>query len=291
MATGMTVTLLGTGSPVPGIERFGMSTLIEAGGTKLLIDCGRGALQRLRQLALPLGTVDKLFLTHLHSDHLVGLPDLWLSAWVAGRDTPLRVWGPQGTVNMMEHLAQAFQPDIMMRRDMDTRLPAAGIEFVAQDIQSSFVFEESGFRLSTFDVEHIPEVPSFGFRVEYEGRSVVLSGDARQSENLVTHAQGADLLIHEVVAPEARRAARSGRTTDFIVDQIVAHHTTPQQAGEVFSRVRPKLAVYSHIVGPFGDATINEINIGTAETYDGPFVIGHDLMSIEVGEEVRVVEA
>ena len=110
------VTLLGTGVPTPVMERFGPSTLVEAGGEILLFDAGRGVLQRLFQLQTPLQAVRSVFLTHLHSDHVVGLPDLWLTGWLMGKpEVPLRIWGPRGTAAMMTHLDQAFQCDIRIR--------------------------------------------------------------------------------------------------------------------------------------------------------------------------------
>ena len=113
------VTLLGTGAPVPSIERFGPGILVEAGGQKLLFDCGRGAAQRLWQLKIPLGQINALFLTHLHSDHIVGIPDVWLTGWIPaayGRRTlPFQVWGPGGTKAMMDNLAEAFSWDISTR--------------------------------------------------------------------------------------------------------------------------------------------------------------------------------
>ena len=119
------VTLLGTGSPPPVMNRFGPSILVEAGGGKFLFDAGRGALQRLAQLGVRWPDVDGLFLTHLHSDHVVGFPDLWLTGWLVGpgRDRPLHVWGPRGTTKMMSHLEQAYEFDIRMRLYDDRAAP------------------------------------------------------------------------------------------------------------------------------------------------------------------------
>src|SRR5438046_10202425 len=104
----MRVTLLGTGTPFPNAERFGSAILVEVAGTKLLFDCGRGVVIRLTQAGVSPKEIDGLFLTHLHSDHIVGIPDLWLSGWLLGRSKPLPIWGPQGTSSMAKHLAQAF---------------------------------------------------------------------------------------------------------------------------------------------------------------------------------------
>ena len=118
------VTLLGTGAPRPVMERLGPSILVEAGKEKLLFDCGRGATMRLYQLKIPFDDLNALFLTHLHSDHIVGISDFYLTGWILGRSTPLRVWGPAGTADMMSHLEQAYQFDIHVRRDVDEMLGA-----------------------------------------------------------------------------------------------------------------------------------------------------------------------
>src|SRR5262245_27762546 len=112
---GIRVTLLGTGALAPSIERFGPATLVEAGQSVLLFDCGRGVTQRLSQAGIGLSEVDAVFLTHLHSDHVNGLPDLWLTAFARGRPEPLLLFGPKGTVAMAQHLQQAFSVDIASR--------------------------------------------------------------------------------------------------------------------------------------------------------------------------------
>ena len=277
------VSLLGTGSPGPVMNRFGPSILVEAGGQRFLFDAGRGALQRLTQLQVSWRDVRGVFLTHLHSDHVVGFPDLWLVGWlVSARDAPLLVWGPKGTTKMMSHLAQAYEFDIAVRQ-ADEHASAEGVVIRAQDIGDGFVYESGGVKISAFAVDHAPVEPAFGYRVDYAGRSVVLSGDTRYSENLIRHASGADLLIHEVTAPDTFR--RAGVPPE-LAKVIIAHHTTAEQAGEVFSKVKPRMAVYSHIVRP--SATEQDLIAPTRKTYAGPLELGEDLMVIDVGETITV---
>lgn len=274
------VTLLGTGNPRPVMTRFGPSTLVEAGDEKLLFDCGRGAMQRLYALKRDTG-VTALFLTHLHSDHVVGLTDFWLTGWIMGREKPLRIFGPAGTTSMAEHLTQAFAFDIKTRRNVDEGLPGAGVELVGKDIDQGVVYESGGVKVTAFLVDHGAVKPAFGYRVDYAGHSVVLSGDTKPSENLVRFAQGTDLLIHEVIDVDAY--PRSG--THFTPEQqqkVIHHHTTAEQAGTLFSKVKPKLAVYSHIV----PAEAPTLAAQTKKTYDGPVEVGVDLMTIEVGDRV-----
>jgi ribonuclease Z len=278
------VTLLGTGAPPPVMNRFGPSILVEAGNQKFLFDAGRGALQRLAQMRIRWQDVDGVFLTHLHSDHVVGFPDLWLTGWLVGpgRDRPLHVWGPRGTTKMMSHLEQAYEFDIRIRL-YDDRASPEGVVILAADISEGVVFDKGGLKVTAFEVDHKPVTPAFGYRVDYGGRSVVLSGDTRVSDNLVRHAQGVDLLVHEVVSPETfqRAGVRPERAKS-----VIEHHVTPEQAGGIFARTRPKLAVYSHIVQP--GATDQDLIPPTRKTYSGPVEVGEDLMVIVVGEKIEV---
>jgi len=276
------VTLLGTGGgPLVNLEQYGTATLVEAGGLRLLFDCGRGATLRLAQAGIPIGSVSRVFLTHLHSDHIVQLPDLFLTGWVgaAGRRVPLEVWGPQGTADMMAALEKAFAFDIHVRRDVDERFPAEGIRTRAHEVTEGVVFDEAGLKVTAFLVDHAPIAPAFGYRVDYAGRSVVLSGDTRPSENLVKFAAGADVLIHEAVDPVTARA----RSLDpAVTEKVIAHHTTGEQAGAIFTRVKPRLAVYSH--APASDALIAQ----TRRTYTGPLQGAEDLLTIDIGDQVVV---
>lgn len=277
------VTLLGTGNPRPVLSRFGPSTLVEAGHEKLIFDCGRGVAQRIYQLNIPFDDVTGLFLTHLHSDHTVGIPDFWLTGWVMGRDKPLPVWGSQGTESMMKYLQKAYAFDIHIRRDVDTKLPGAGAEVIAHDIKEGVVYSHDGVKVTAFLVDHGEIKPAYGYRVDYAGHSVTMSGDTRPSDNLVKFAQGTDVLIHEVIDVEDYEKSGSLDTSEQ-TKKIIGHHTTAEEAGSIFSRVKPKLAVYSHIVPP----DVPNVIPHTRKTYSGPLVLGEDLMTIEIGDKVEV---
>src|SRR6266700_6230370 len=152
----MRVTLLGTGTPFPSAERFGSAILVEVAGKRFLFDCGRGVVIRLTQSGVNPKDIDGLFLTHLHSDHVVGIPDLWLSGWFLGRDRPLRVWGPKGTRSLSEHLTQAFAFDIHIREDAPEPLPAKGAEIDAKEIEQGNVYDDGSVRVTAFVVDHGP---------------------------------------------------------------------------------------------------------------------------------------
>ena len=269
-------------------ERYGPSILVEAATvppTRILVDAGRGAAERLftvggREL---LSGVDLVLLTHLHSDHVVGLPDLWLTGWLFGRARPFSLRGPEGTAALMSHLEKAYEFDVKTRRDVDERLPGAGVAVDARDASVDAAFEVSGVKVTPFLVDHGPVKPAYGWRIDYAGKSVVLSGDTRYSENLVAHAKGCDVLVHEVVAPDVERRASVMRDP-AVTQRIIDHHTTPEDAGRVFAAVRPKLAVYSHIVP--SPTTAKDLEGPTRKTYAGPLLVGEDLTVIDVGETV-----
>jgi len=276
------VTLLGTGGPPPMMDRFGPSTLVEAGTAKFLFDAGRGALQRLFQLKIPFSEITGLFLTHLHSDHVVGIPDLWLTGWInqvwGGRQVPLPVWGPRETKEMMSHLEKAYQFDIRIR----SHYRKEGVRVIAEEFTGGVVYENNGLKITAFEVDHGRIKPAYGYRIDYAGRSVVLSGDTRFNENVIRFSQGVDLLVHEVI----------GMSEDFLSKSefgriIASNHTTPEDAGEVFRRANPKLAVYTHVLF-FGDYRVEDLIPSTRRNYSGPLEVGEDLMSIEVGERVEV---
>jgi ribonuclease Z len=278
------VTLLGTGGPLPSLERFGPGTLIEAGGQTFLIDAGRGALQRLTQAGVPWRNVDGVLLTHLHSDHVVGIPDLWLTGWLVapGRARPLKVWGPRGTVSMMSHLREAFAFDIRLRQS-DDRASPGGAQVNPVDISEGVVYDSGGVRITAFLVDHAPVEPAFGYRVDQAGRSVVVSGDTRVSENLIRHSMGVDVLIHEVASRES--FVRAG-VPEERVNGVISRHVTPEQAGRVFARTRPRLAVYSHII--HGMATDEDLVPGTRREYSGRLEVGVDLLVITIGDSIEV---
>jgi ribonuclease Z len=287
------VTLLGTGSPIPRLERFGPSTLVEAGGQKLLFDVGRGATIRLWQLKIPLGAVTAVFFTHLHSDHVVGFPDLWLTGMLpnklwAGRNGALQVYGPAGTAAMMTHLIEAYEADIRIRQ-ADEMIPAAAAVSGAHDIVQGVVFDSNGVKVTAFDVDHGDLIkPALGYRIDYAGHSVVLSGDTRVSENLIHFAAGTEVLFHEVAAAQPGLVERSE-----VARRVIGHHTTPAEAAGVFGQVKPRLAVYTHIVLLAPDSTIaplsiDDVMVATRAGYAGPLEAGEDLMTVEVGDVVTV---
>jgi ribonuclease Z len=289
------VTLLGTGDPIPRIDRFGPATLVEVAGQELLFDVGRGAAQRLVQMNIALSAVDAVFLTHFHHDHLVGLPDIWMTGWLPGpfgrRSVPIEVWGPTGTASLLKNLEEAFVLNTNIRIP-DELLPPAGIEMVAHEFDADgVVYEKDGVTVSAFAVNHGDLIkPAYGYRIDYDDRAVVISGDTRFDRNLIAAAKGADLIVHEVALASDELLASSEQFR-----RIVAHHTTPEEAGIVFTEVAPKLAVYTHLVilrsRTIPEAPLPSLITRTRTNYSGPLVIGEDLMSFIVDDAISISRA
>lgn len=289
----LNVTLLGTGDPIPRTDRFGPSTLVEAGEHRMLFDAGRGAAQRLGQLGISLGDIDELFITHFHHDHLIGITDVWMTGWLPNpfgrRSSPWRVWGPTGTQSILEGLRQAMDPNIRIRI-IDEQLPPAGAEFdVTEFSQDGVIFDEDGIVVTAFAVNHGEHIkPAYGYRIDYAGRSVVISGDTKFDENLIRISEGVDVLIHELAAANDEILQFDPR-----MQLILDHHTSPEEAGIVFARAAPKLAVYTHytlLSAPNApEVTVETVLERTRVNYAGPLQAGADLMRFEIGDTVNVI--
>ena len=224
-----------------------------------------------------------LFLTHLHSDHTTGIPDLWVTGYLLQRyENPLRIWGTQGTTQMIRNLGKAFEIDRKVREDF--RGSSDGFRMEAHDVDEGFIYMENGVKVSPFRVNHhdlYSDEPSLGYRIEYNDRSIVISGDTCFCENLVKFSEGVDLLVHEVAAGPA------GEEISDVVRKILSIHTSPEDCGRVFSEVRPKLAVYNHILQLQG-VSLEEMMVRTRERYDGPVLFGEDMMKIKIDDSVKV---
>jgi ribonuclease Z len=254
--------------------------MVEAGGERLFVDAGRAVVLRMAQARVAPKDITRLFLTHLHSDHTMGVPDLWLSGWWTFRDAPLEMRGPAGTRAMAEHLREAYAADIDLRTAPPERMARDTAALVGIDVAEGVVYEVHGVRVSAIAVDHGP-VPAFGYRVDYGGHSVVFSGDDRKSDNLIAKSQNVDVLFHPMSAFTDAELKEGGRTGDRrrAATQLLG---SPEDAAEVFERSHCKVAALIHFTP--GDAAIARVRAG----YKGRLEALDDLMQVDVGDEVIV---
>jgi ribonuclease Z len=292
--TVMKVTLLGTASATTlNGERFGMATLVDAGSQHLLFDAGRGALMRMHEAGEPLADLSGIFITHLHSDHIAGLPDIYATGSLPmtqglGRKDALALWGPKGIDQVAAGIQTMFGPNNAIRLK-DHEIAPAATHIVVHDVDhDGVVYDRDGVKVTAFLVDHGNAKPAYGYRVDYRGHSVVISGDTRYTPNLVAHAQHVDLLVHCVaIASPALQQAEPDKIAHFY------HYlASPSAVDRVFNETRPTLAVLSHI-SFFSRADIpavsqNGLEDAVRSGYAGSFLIGQDLQSFDITDNGQV---
>lgn len=278
-ATSTKVVLLGTGTPNPEPQRSGPAVAIVVNGNSYLVDFGPGVVRRATALSPAFGgDIDALdasqlkmaFLTHLHSDHSAGLPDLLLTPWVLGRDTPLELYGPDGIADMASHIQQAYAADIRYRLDGLEPANDQGWRVNTHVLDDGVVYVNDDVKVEAFRVRHGSWENAFGLRFTTPDRVIVISGDTSPDPTLEKYAAGADILIHEVYS-DAGFATRS----DVWQKYHKANHTSASELGAIASRARPQLLVLYHVLfwGSSEDTVLEEVR----ETYSGEVVMGHDL--------------
>ena len=275
------VTVLGTGSPRPSVDRNGPAVLVDVGGKYLLFDTGRGVVQHLQQLDIRISDIQQIFLTHLHSDHISALDDIWLTGWIYQRPSPLNIYGPDGTKSFVDHLKRAYSYDVQLRNQYSGLDINAGA-VVTTDIKPGVIYSENGIKVTSFLVDHRPVDPAYGYRIDFGKRSVVISGDTSYSQSLVDHSVGIDLLVHEIMSVDHKILEKNPR-----LQKIQRYHTNPEQLVKVLSSAKPRVAVMTHIivVGMSEDEVLKQVR----NEYEGEIYMGEDLMSIEVGSSIKVL--
>lgn len=277
--------LIGTGGPELTPDRSGAATLIRAGGELLLFDAGRNALEGIYRAGLPPQGVTKLFLTHLHNDHIEGIPPLWITPWfLLGRQQPLTIWGPPGTRAMVAGMREMFAHDLAQRAN--EKLKREYLDIDVREIAPGSVYRSGLIAVHAISVEHHDGNPAFAFRVEAEGRTILLTGDTTLTDSLIAAGAGADVIIANVAAGTAQLEASGA------IEPILAKLLRPEQAARLFSQARPRLAVYSHIVkknlpGRAGDAVI--LRRTQRAGFNGRLLMGADGMKIEVGDRIEIL--
>lgn len=305
---GLHVVLCGAGSPFPDPARSGPCTAVIAGEQLYVVDVGTGASRAMSRMRLPQGEIDGVLLTHFHSDHLDGLGELLLQRWAnGGHGTPVPLYGPPGIDLVARGLDLAYANSRAGRvaHHGEDILPASGAGATAvafampADGEGVPVVWARGLQITAFRVDHSPVRPAVGYRFDYKGRSVVISGDTVKSANVAQFAQDVDLLVHEALSPQltaflTRAAERAGRDRLVkITTDILDYHTSPVEAAEVARDAGVGFLLYNHIVPPLLLAPMEEIFLeGVAETYEGPFAVGRDgtLIRLDADRDTITIE-
>jgi ribonuclease BN (tRNA processing enzyme) len=269
------VVLLGTGMPRPDPTAQGPATAIVVGSRVFLVDAGPGVERQLAAAHLTIAGPEATFITHLHSDHTLGYPDLILTSWVMGRHEPLLVFGPPGLARMTDHLLAAYAEDIQIRTEGLEHESPNGWRVAVHEIRPGVVYDSAGVRVTAIAVNHGSWRYAFGYRFDTPDRTVVVSGDTRPSTALAAAARGVDVLVHEVYPAATVRAEARPGGQDW-PSYMRAFHTSDEELGALARRAAPKLLILTHIVraGASDSTIIAGIRAGG---YTGRLELGRDL--------------
>lgn len=277
--------MLGTGTPRPDPNRSGPAVAVIAGGNAYLVDFGAGVVRRAmaaylagaHEIGFGAANIHTAFLTHLHSDHTLGLPDMLLTPWLMGRATPLKIYGPPGLAMMVDHLKAAWQIDIQSRVNGDNQRDPNGCNTEVKEVREGEIYVDACVKVTAFRVSHEEMEHAYGYRFDtVDGRAIVVSGDTTPCQNIIEFSRGCDILIHDVYSTEDFKQA----STTFQAFRR-ANHTSSEQLAEIASVVKPRLLVLTHRGGrgnlfPNSDMD-DEILAEIRATYSGAVVAARDL--------------
>jgi ribonuclease Z len=306
LGDGLHVGLCGSGSPMPDPTRAGPCTAVLAGRRLFVVDVGAGAQKNLALMNLPPARIEAVFLTHFHSDHIDGLGELMLQRWGGGANTsPLPVFGPTGVDQVVQGFEAAYGLDRGYRiaHHGPTVLPPSGFGgtphpfAVDRSGPNVVLIDDAGLKVTAFPVDHRPVEPAVGYRFDYKGRSVVVSGDTAPSPRLEAAAAHADVLVHEGLAPnlvavQHEAAIKGGKDNlAHITHDILSYHTTPEQAAGIAERAHVRYLLFTHIIPPLPLRALEGPWLGHArDIFHGTVRVGHDgdFLSLPAGStEIR----
>ena len=298
LGDGINAYVCGSGSPMPDADRAGPCIAVLAGNQAFVFDSGSGSIRKLMRMGFPMDKIQFAFLTHLHSDHIDGLGELMLQAWIAGsRSTPLPVYGPAGTDQVIAGFRQAYTTDegFRVRHHGEKIANPAGYGGAAQIINlpdgtdSQVVYEKDGVKISVIRVNHAPVAPAFGYRIDYKGRAMTLSGDTVYAPSFVTASKGADLMFHDamnkdMVAAMGKKLAERGRAqTAQIMTDIQGYHASPEDAARAAREAGVSTLVLYHMVPPVPAKMIEPLFLGKAPAmFGGTLKLAQDGMIVSL---------
>jgi ribonuclease Z len=291
----LSVLLCGTGSPLPDKSRGGPCTLVAAGGKYYLIDAGLDTARNLRQWQVPFENIAAILLTHFHSDHIAELGEMRLQTWVSGRSRPLPVYGPPGVERVVAGFNEAYALDAGYRTAHHgaKMLPPDAVAMIARPVAlagtTGLVLKQDGLTITAIRVHHDPATPAYGYRFDFGGRSIVVSGDTAPDEDLARAAKGTDVLVHEALSPEmvaglgAALAAHGDWRAAKIMHDIPSYHTSPVAAARIANEARAKLLVYTHLLPVLPNKLAERLFLrGVNAVRPNGVVVGEDDMLIRL---------
>jgi ribonuclease BN (tRNA processing enzyme) len=276
MEPSIELVLLGTGYPYPSGDRAGPSCAVIVGDDVFIVDAGRGVGMRIAAAGIPWDGIRGVFITHLHSDHYDGLPDLFHSTWQFGNGLPFELYGPEGIRKLADGILQFYEPDIHIRRDLTEKLPPEGARINTHPVEEGVVLDIPGkVRITAFVEDHKPVIPAFGYRFDAGSKSIVVTGDTRPNPNLVRFARGADILVHEAyVGGNASSGGNGGRPWS-----IRDYHSSAAEAGRTAQEAGAKTLVLTHLMP--GNAPERYFLEEARKTFGGKILVGRDLLRVQ----------
>lgn len=305
-ADGLHLYVCGSGSPMPDANRAGPCLAVLAGQQAFVFDAGSGSIRKLQRMGFPMPRLQAAFLTHLHSDHIDGLGELLLQAWVAGgRSAPLPVYGPAGTDKVIGGLRSAYEIDEGYRvahHGPKVVHPggfggAAQIITLADGADSQVIYDQGGVKITVIRVNHAPIAPAYGYRIDYKGRSIALSGDTVYSPTFNAAAKGADLMLHEalnkktVAALGEKLGERGQAASGQIMRDIQNYHASPEDAARSAREAGVQALVLYHLVPAPPVRLIEPMFLGDApKVFSGTLRLADDGMLIHLPASSKAVE-
>jgi len=271
------LTLLGTGCPSPSHLRYGPSSLVSYKGTNYLIDAGSGVTQRLSEVGIKPGEIDYFFVTHLHSDHIVDLYQLFISGWHTGRETKFKVFGPKGLKSHFDKIFEAYKEELDLRKEWEKRPNVEGLAYEIIEINNELKIELENATIESVKVDHHPVDPAFGYKFILGPKNIIFSGDTRYCKVLEKSSKDADILVHEVFVGLDYDPVRMSSDT---IENISDYHTTPEEVGLLASNASVKKLILNHFVPPVIDE--DDLVDRIAKYFDGEIVVGKDLMQFDI---------
>ena len=299
---GIHVAVCGSSSPLPSLNRAGPCLAVLAGEELMIFDAGGGSSRQLGSMNINAGEIDKIFLTHLHSDHIDGLGEMLLQSWAGGRrQAPLPIYGPEGTEQVVAGFNMAYAIDSTYRIEHhgEEIIPPGGFggvatEFFVEEGGSSVVYQSGDLTVTAYEINHEPVEPAVAFRIDYKDRRLTISGDTAYDDNMIEAARGADLLIHDglqqdlVDIMEQSANAVGNDQIAIIAHDILDYHATPEQAAQIAEDAGVDHLAFYHLIPPPPTRLLYPAYLGDAHKYfSGPITVTEDgmLFSLPAGSE------